>query len=389
MVEAPVTGNAAFDENGEPVTQPGLAAPKPAPPPPPERLPPMRPPPPPAMAPAPVPSMRMPAAAAPAMANGSQDRLPRIVREAPPPDMLINRPAPSTGMPIRPPMQPVREVSRPLPPPPEPREEPTDRSQLAGGRQWMLLGGGSLLLALLIALALFIFKQPSPPPMGYLYLDVPAELRDKVKVKVNEEVLTGRQDWPLLRQVPAGQVAVLVSAEGYEPFAQVLQIGADQRDPPKVNAVLKPLARTLQMVFVTDPEDAALKLDNTPVRDQGTSNAHVVNLPMGKEVLVEASAPGYKPLSRRVPVGEGKPTTVTLSLEPALLKAKVESEPSGASILVDDKQQGTTPGTVELSPSVKQVVLQLKCYEEAVVELKPDAAGALPKVTLKKQKNCR
>jgi len=331
------------------------------------------------------PSDTSPSGPAPRTSRGGG--LPRMTRDVPVPPDAVARPAP------------------PVAPPYEDEEDPQERPTGAvaaitphdSGKQKKLLlgaaGAAALLVLGLIAWAL------SGPGVGYVLVDlqgVPAEVRGRVQVRLDTQLipLEGGSA-TLLREVPAGKVMVVVSAEGYNTFTRTVEVVAG-KDVTPVQAVLESLVRTAALVLTTEPPTAEVKVDGRVVREQGKAAAYIKDVPLnGPEWVVEVSAPNHKPASKRVPVSGSGPVELSLKLEPLVVKlaVKVESRPAGATIFVDGKDVGAvTPAVVQVSPNARQFTLKLKCHNEAEVDV-PDAepgnAPATASVSLKRQPRCR
>ncbi|QQR42983.1 protein kinase [Myxococcus xanthus] len=279
-------------------------------------------------------------------------------------------------------------------------ERTTGATPSVGGRapipRKVLLGGIGAVAVLVLAL---IGWAVSGPGVGYVLVDlqgVPSEVRNRVQVRLDTQLvpLEGGSA-TLLREVPAGKVMVVVSAEGYNTFTKTVEV-VEGKDVTPVQAVLESLVRTAALVLTTEPATAEVKVDGRVVREQGKSAAYIKDVPIsGPEWVVEVSAPGHKPASKRVPVSGGGPVEVSLKLEPLVTRVsvKVESKPAGATIFVDGKDMGaTTPAVVQVPPSARQLTLKLKCHNEAEVDV-PDAAPgnepATASVSLKRQPRCR
>jgi hypothetical protein len=195
----------------------------------------------------------------------------------------------------------------------------------------------------------------------------------------------------MLEQVPAGPVVVLVSAEGYEPYTQTVQVTEGQQ-VTRVDATLKRLVKTASLVLSTRPADAEVKVDGKVVRKQGSRDVFIKDVPANESLLVEVSAPGFKPFQKQYPHGGDAPVEVQAELEAREYALRVESTPEGATIFAEGRDLGVvTPAVVKLPPSVRQVRLRLKCYNEAELDVDPPRAGdeAYVKGSLKKIPRCR
>ena len=402
----------------EPNTQPGLVGPgrtvtpvevqrppvvdeQPAPRPPPPRLSPAAPTPgrPPVLAPVGAESTTVGRTGG----RNTLDGIPRLVRSEPP----VLEAGPTAPMPGRasPHVSPPPRPPPPPPPAPPPSDETVDepsspslslelprKSRSRGGGQGgmanrmpLFLGGGALLLVLLIVVVALVLR---PPPTGYIMVSLangPADLKG-VRVNFNGKDLEGIQN-PMVQQVKAGPAVLLVSAEGYKPFTQSLDIPAGNQPFP-VEVQLQPLdgraAKQVQLVVLTKPADARLKVDG-----KEEQVPFVGNLKAGTDVTLEASAPDYKTQTRHVTLTEAR-TDVKLELEPDTYQVEVESIPSGATILAGDKPMGKTPALLRLPSSMRQVNLKLRCYDDVSITLKP-AAGVAATVNEKliKQRGCK
>ncbi|QRN99801.1 protein kinase [Archangium violaceum] len=342
--------------------------------------------------------------------RNTMDGLPRIVRPDPSAD------SPGVARPSQPvPTVPGRPSFAPLPVPPvaprvEPQEEeeveaptspavaarpppgsprPADRAPApvaaAPNRLPLIAGLGALVVLLLIVVG-FLAMKPEPKK-GYILVNLPADARD-VRVNVSGQDLNVPKSGPILQEVPAGPALVLVSAAGYKPFTQQMEI-APGMTPTSLEVKLQREVQQARVVVVTQPSDAELKVDGKVVREKGSSSTYIGEVPAETEVVVSASAPGFKSMDKRInlPAGD-KPMDVQLKLEPEGYEVEVQSVPAGAAIFVEGQDLGrTTPARVRLPTSVKQVSLKLRCHEDANVAVAP-AVGSV-KERLKKQRGCR
>jgi hypothetical protein len=227
-----------------------------------------------------------------------------------------------------------------------------------------------------------------PAPTGYLMMELPPGVQaKKPRVSFNGTDLEVPTQGPVFTQVPAGPGTVVVSAEGYRHFMAKVEI-SEGMDPTKVPVALEREVQTAQMLVVTQPPDAELKVGGKVVRAKGSSSIYVGEAPADTDVLVEASAPGFKPARQNVRLGaDGKPTQVQLRLEPDTFEVDVQSTPSGATIVAGGKEMGQTPALVRLPSGVTQVSLKLRCYDDVDVRVAPRANRVNER--LKKQRGCK
>uniref|UniRef100_UPI002149EF2F serine/threonine protein kinase n=1 Tax=Archangium lipolyticum TaxID=2970465 RepID=UPI002149EF2F len=347
--------------------------------------------------------------------RNTMDGLPRVVRPDPSAESpgvarpsqsvptVPGRPsfAPLPMPPVAPPKEMVQEEeeveastspalpARPLPGSARPQERgpaPASAPAPAAPNRLPLIAGLAALVVLLLVTVAFLAMRPEPKK-GYILVSLPADVRD-VRVNVSGQDLNVPKSGPILQEVPAGPALVLVSAAGYKPFTQQMEIQPGTT-PTNLEVKLQREVQVARVVVVTQPPDAEVKVDGKVVREKGSSSTYIGEVPAETEVVVSASAPGYKPADKRLnlPAGD-KPMDVQLKLEPEGYEVEVQSVPAGAAIFVEGKDLGrTTPARVRLPTSVKQVSLKLRCHDEASVDVAP-AMGTV-KERLKKQRGCR
>ncbi|MFL5343664.1 MAG: protein kinase domain-containing protein [Hyalangium sp.] len=338
------------------------------------------------------------------------DGLPRIVRPEPPangPPMLSptgTLPPPSTpqGRPgpnmaaapaFTPAHHPPPAVARPAP---QVRVE-QEEEQAPGNAPALLFGQNrNLVFAAIGAVAVILvlvaaFLLTRAPATGFIVVQLPQQVKGKARVMLNSQPASVSEGF-VLQPIASGPVSVVVSADGYTPFSQVVTVQAGQQTT--VVPQMESLVKTVSMVVATVPQDAEVKLNGKVVREQGSQDSFIKDLPTSDEMAVEVRAPGFKSFQRKYAPPTGpEPLQVTVRLEPAELAVRVESEPAGATILVSGKELGAvTPAVVKLPAGVKQVTLRLKCFEETELPVSPPASGESPAVvkgSLKKQPGCK
>jgi hypothetical protein len=273
--------------------------------------------------------------------------------------------------------------------PVRPARAPADKAPAAPNRLPLIAALAALVVVVLGVVGFFIMKRPEPS--GFILVHLPSEVRGSVRVSVGGQDLDIPKSGPLLQTVKAGPTLVMVSADGYKTFTQstVIEPGTT---PTSLDVKLERDVQVTRVVIVTQPPDAEVKVDGKVVREKGNSSTYIGELMSGTEVVVSASAPGFKPAQQRVtPPLSDKPTDVQLKLEPDNFEVEVQSMPSGATIVAGGKELGVTPATVRLPLSVKQVSLKLRCHDDLDVVVAPagGAGAATVKEKLKKQRGCR
>jgi hypothetical protein len=329
------------------------------------------------------------------------DGMRAIRPESPAEPMMPSRPSASHSAvtaPARPAMAPpppvmheeLEEEDSPTPASPvRPVRSPPPEKAAAPNRLPLIAALATLVLVVLGVVGFFLMKRPEPS--GFILVHLPSEVRGSVRVSVGGQDLDIPKSGPLLQPVKAGPTLVMVSAEGYKTFTQSTEI-APGTTPTSLDVKLEREVQVTRVVIVTQPPDAELKVDGKVVREKGNSSTYIGELTVGTEVVVSASAPGFKPAQQRInPTLSDKPMDVQLKLEPDNFEVEVQSVPSGATIFAGGKELGVTPATVRLPLSVKQVNLKLRCHDEVDVEVAPAGGGSIATVKerLKKQRGCR
>ncbi|WP_224366729.1 serine/threonine protein kinase [Hyalangium versicolor] len=272
--------------------------------------------------------------------------------------------------------------------PPAPREENAP-GQLFGQNRNVVFGAIGGVALLMLGLILFLVLRS--PATGFIVVQLPQELKGKARVTINSQPATVSEGF-VLQTIAAGPVAVVVSADGYDTFSQVVTIQPSQQTT--VVPTMASQVKTVSMVLATVPQDAQVMLNGKVVRAQGAQDSFIRDLPASEEMAIEVRAPGYRTFQQKYAPPKGaEPLQVTVRLEQAEVAVRVESEPAGATILASGKELGAvTPATVKLPAGVKQVTLRLRCFEETDVPVSPSSSGESPAVakgSLKKQPGCK
>ena len=204
--------------------------------------------------------------------------------------------------------------------------------------------------------------------------NVPFELRLDGKV-------VGTESPVVVPSVSIGEHRLSVSAEGY--LSQEYTFEVVEGSENQVNLALEAdesAFKNGQMVIVTDPPNAEVIINGgQPLQSPVTQE----NLDRRIEHVIQVSAQGFLPQTRRFVFREGQKETLQIKLEKVLLKAslKVTSRPSDAIVMLDGKPIGKTPldlSDVAQSEGARLSVLLagFEPYNEVLV-LKP---GKLSKV---------
>ncbi len=142
--------------------------------------------------------------------------------------------------------------------------------------------------------------------------------------------------WWALSAVPAPEAP---SATAQPKPSEVSQTAPAQPEPSAVAASVKVTLRT-------KPEQVALKVDGKALeKGQG-----VVSATPGQELTLLAEAPHYRPLTRKVRVGQEPTQEVSLELEPLAEPSREEHKPeSGRAVVERASSQETRRGSVRFA----------------------------------------
>ena len=122
--------------------------------------------------------------------------------------------------------------------------------------------------------------------------------------------------------------------------------------------------------IVTRPPGATVRVDG---EERGEAPLQI-DLPEGREVLVEAKLAGHRAVAQRWTPGPGE-TRLRLALAPLPVVVAVRSEPPGARVRIEG-QRVTAPGELTLPARPTRpvrLVATLDGYRRTVVKLAPDA----------------
>jgi hypothetical protein len=266
--------------------------------------------------------------------------------------------------------RPVMEVNRAQAPAPMVAKEAPRKG--GGVSKLLLIPLALLLLAIGGTVGYFARSRGS----GVLVIELSPNLPGKAQLTINGKELGAPERWPLTRPMDAGPALVTIRAEGYQELQQLVEV-AKGKKPTTLKVELKQGSDLGQLIVVTDPETAELKLDGKVIKVEGTGGFRPVAVPVGAEQVVTVSRKGYQPVERRftTPTPD-EPLAVFIKLSPENIPVEVSSEPSGATIFAGDEQLGRTPAALRVGPNTKVLTLRKRCYQPRDLELKaPSDSG--------------
>jgi hypothetical protein len=104
----------------------------------------------------------------------------------------------------------------------------------------LIIGLVAVAAALILGIVAVVALKPSPK--GLIMIVVPEDAAGKARLNVNGEDLTEAdgsplKTWPQMRPVPIGKATVMITAPGYEPFVETLEVKGD--DPVQLSKPFK------------------------------------------------------------------------------------------------------------------------------------------------------
>lgn len=140
---------------------------------------------------------------------------------------------------------------------------------------------------------------------------------------------------------------------------------------------------TTSIRITTDPPDAIVEVDG---RTRGTAqNGELIidGLTAGEKYRVTARREGWSPADTIVEPVEGSTAPVSLRLDPKAATVNLDSAPSGAVVLYDGKELGTTPVSVSSLPPGEEVELVFRRlgYRDSVRAVPVPAPGGVALVS--------
>ena len=142
--------------------------------------------------------------------------------------------------------------------------------------------------------------------------------------------------------VPFGPHQLSATLENYQPVKQEIQVRKGMS--PDIHLPLTQIQEIAALSFQSEPAGASVLLDGAPPQKPPGTFTHVH---FGKHQLA-ASLDGYEPLTQDLQVAKGMDPTIPLKLQRRLVEIaalSVQSEPAGASVLLDGMPPGQPPGT--------------------------------------------
>ena len=159
-----------------------------------------------------------------------------------------------------------------------------------------------------------------------------------------------------------GQYRLNATLAGYRPLDEVLDIPMGGFRSFELNMRELPGEVAVQ---VQPDVPFRLQVDAEPVDLDGQ---RVARIERGRHLL-RIESERYLPAEQQVDVaGLGKAQQVSFTLAPAWAEVHIDSDPTGAQVLVDDKPLGNTPLDIELLQGDHSITLQMPLYKSLTLD---------------------
>ena len=158
-----------------------------------------------------------------------------------------------------------------------------------------------------------------------------------------------------------GDYSLRLQKEGYEPIYTTITIGNTQ-DKQIVRYQLTPIKSRLNVT--TEPSGAGVFLvsDENQLIEETPIQEYDLLSPGKYEIKIELA--GYQEIIKTIELLPGKSLSISEKMERLKGIVKIESQPSGAKIFLDDAQIGITPMNFERAEGNYEFVFELEGYKK-------------------------
>ena len=169
---------------------------------------------------------------------------------------------------------------------------------------------------------------------------------------------------PLTIELPAGEHELVLTAEKFKPWRQVIAVQANQ-------------PRTLDTVRL-QPADGILTVLTKPAGANVMLNGNFAGqTPLELKIAAKTQhsihlyKAGYEKANRKVKLGSQESKTVTVALKPKLGVINFAVKPAGAEILINGKSRGAVPRQLSLIAVEHQIEIKKKGYQSYRTRITP------------------
>lgn len=175
---------------------------------------------------------------------------------------------------------------------------------------------------------------------------------------------TGRTTPTLLEELSIGNdYTIRAEKEKYGPAERVIRIAS----PERVDVSLELAEPTGTLNIITEPSGAVISVDGVSTRY--TTPAVLEKLPVGKDLRITLSKPGFQDFEETINLTSTKPQRISTRLGPVAPRMGtlfINSTPVGAAINLDGKDlDKITPAAIaDLEPKAYQVILKQSGFKD-------------------------
>ncbi len=169
---------------------------------------------------------------------------------------------------------------------------------------------------------------------------------------------------PVVMELGVGERIVEVRLRGYNAWADVVSVFADQ---PQELPLIELTEADGRVELITEPSGAAVSV-NGEYRGQ---TPLTLSLVPGRAHQLTLVKPGFDSIEQELSVAADSGHTLTLPMTARMGTVDISSEPAGAEIWVDGEQRGMTPHELTLSALPHQFEIRLAGYAEQSEEITP------------------
>jgi serine/threonine protein kinase/tetratricopeptide (TPR) repeat protein len=267
----------------------------------------------------------------------------------------------------------------PLPQIPPPKAEvPIKRRSKINAWTWVLATGVIVSLGIVGSYSIYRSWRPPTAPRAVFDATAPPKISLKLEQSPTQELaaLSVQIEPPgatiLLDGTPPqappdtfthlsfGHHQLTATSDDYEPLKQDIEVRRGMT--PQIHLQLKPRQEITALSVQSEPAGAAILLDGKP--PQAPANTFT-NVPFGSHQFT-ATLDNYEPLQQDIEVRRGMTPRIDLQLKPRqqITALSVQSEPAGATILLDGKPPQAPANTFTDVPfGTHQLIATLDGYE--------------------------
>ncbi|MDP6924569.1 MAG: PEGA domain-containing protein [Candidatus Scalindua sp.] len=183
-----------------------------------------------------------------------------------------------------------------------------------------------------------------------------------------------------LTEILPGEHNVEIRMDGFENWSESVEVRSDKQN--SIAAVLRAITGSINIE--SNPSEATIFLDGKEV---STTPDTITHATIGIHEI-EVKMEGHAEWKKKINVKQGKEIALNAVLHPVTGSVRLESEPTGAVIIIDGEDVGKTPEDITgLSPGKHEVEMRLEGYDSSVQMIKvKNGKESLFSATLQRKK---